>query len=127
MNTTLYLSSFIFGLLLMLNLFHCYCHKKEFYLLTFITFIGIVTSLLNHKYTHSVLKYSDRLWMILSFLFLLLMIIQKKIYNGIILLFTSIILYFIKYIQPNQISHLLCHLSITLYLLIFTYEYVKKI
>ena len=127
MNNTLYLSSFIFGILLMSNLFHCYCHKKEFYLLTFIIFTGITTSLLNHKYSHSFFKYSDRFWMILSFLFLLFMIMQKNIYNGIYLLFLSVILYFIKYIIPNKKSHLFCHITITLYLIIFTHFYVKKI
>ena len=127
MNQELFLSSFLFGFLLILNLIHCYCHKRTYHLLMFIIIMGIITSMLNHGYRDKRLKYLDRTWMVFSLFYFLYIIRKKNLYSGIIFLFLSVFFYLIKSITKIHKSHLLCHISITIYLFIFIHIYQKKV
>ena len=124
----LFISSSIFGLLIIIQLLLNYCNNKNYIFLFLLLLFGIIISLLNHGLTNKDIKYLDRYIMGITFLYLnVLIYINPKLKKYYYLLFIALLLYLIKYIIPNNISHLLCHIIITIYLITFIDNYNKNL
>ena len=120
MNKLLMLSSVVLGIILSIKVFLHYQKLKKHPVLIIVIVIGILTSILNHSSKSKCLKYIDRIWMIVSLL--VIADILKHVDNNKILcyylLIISVLLYLTKYFIKNNISHLLCHIVITLCLIL---------
>ena len=123
-NNILFTSSVIFGILLVKQLIKNYCNNINYIIISFLISFGIITSILNHKLTNNYIKYLDRFTMLI-----LLVYINYSIYKNpelskyYYLLIISLLLYLTKYIIKNNISHLLCHIVITIYLILHIHNY----
>ena len=111
-NIKLLYSSTFFGIIL---LFFC----NEYYsndnnLLICITLLGIFTSILNHISKYKVFKYLDRATMVIGFIIILYISIQKKLIISILGIIIATFLYFLSKYTGNNLYHIFTHLLITI-------------
>ena len=128
MNKLLYISVYILGPLIVIELLRNYCDTYEYNTLFTLLIIGIITSLLNHGLTNDILKYLDRGVMVSIGLYLTILLYgSPKLRDGFWILVIAVMLYFSKFVIPNHKSHLLCHITIVIYIFIFLQNYKKKL
>ena len=111
-NINLLYSSTFFGIIL---LFFC----NEYYsndniLLICITLLGIFTSIFNHISNYKVLEYLDRATIVIGFILILYISIQKKIIIPILGIIITTFLYFLSKYTENDLYHIFTHLLITI-------------
>jgi hypothetical protein len=116
MNELLLLSSIICGLVMLS--FECNVPTYP----VIITYIGIITSILNHGTSSIFCKYLDRLIIAIAAIIYLVYVIDKKEYNLIGLILLNIMLYILsKYCEKetgNKIHALAHFLTVLLFYLV---------
>lgn len=78
---------------------------------------GLLTSILNHGYTNNILKYADRIMMIISALYYLYFIYNINNLLYILLILSILLFLFAKKINDKRfsnISHILSHIALTI-------------
>lgn len=111
-NTLLLYSSIIFSIILS---FFCYqFYENDNVILIWLVFLGLFTSIVNHMYKYQVFQYVDRITMIIGFLSILYISVERKLCIPIIgIIFTSF-LYFLSKYTENILYHLFAHLFVTI-------------
>ena len=123
-NNLLFISSLIFGIILIRELIVNYCNNYNYIIISLLISMGIITSILNHKLTNNYIKYLDRFTMLILLIYITYSIYKNPELNKFYyLLIISLLLYLTKYIIKNEISHLLCHIIITIYLILHIHNY----
>lgn len=82
--------------------------------------VGIISSLLNHGYTSTIIKILDRFIMIILFLYEIILE-RLRVY---VLLYLAIMLFIFAKLSGKDVLHMLAHVSITLFHIIQVYEEV---
>ena len=100
MNKLLFISVYILGPLIVIELLRNYCDTYEYNTLFTLLIIGIITSLLYGS---------------------------QRLRKGFWIFVIAVMLYFSKFVIPNHKSHLLCHITIVIYIFIFLQNYKKKL
>ena len=68
-NNLLFVSSFIFGIILIRELIVNYCNNYNYIIISLLISMGIITSILNHKLTNNYIKYLDRFTMLILLIY----------------------------------------------------------
>ena len=121
MNEQLYYSSLIIGIIIVLiSIFRYNCELLPLYI---ITYIGIVTSMVNHRITNDSVKWLDRIMMCITAIVYYYYVLQIKNNNikniSLNIIYLMILLYLASKLFENTNIHLITHvLSLVLFILI---------
>uniref|UniRef100_A0A6C0D9Y2 Uncharacterized protein n=1 Tax=viral metagenome TaxID=1070528 RepID=A0A6C0D9Y2_9ZZZZ len=121
MNEQLFYSSIIIGIIIALISIKCY--KCELLPLYIITYIGIITSMINHRITNDYAKWLDRFMMCITAIVYYHYVLQIKNENikniSLCVIYLMILLYLSSKLFENTNIHLITHvLSLLLFSLL---------
>lgn len=118
MNEQLFYSSLIIGIIIFI--ISIFCYKCELLPLYIITYIGIITSMVNHRITNDNVKWIDRFMMCISAIVYYHYVLQIKNENikntSLNIIYFMILLYISSKLFENTNIHLIIHvLSLVLF------------